>query len=132
MEPNRRSHAACSIRNVSEHVDPDCAAVIELEQRLLEPAVRLDRGALVELLHDDFREFGASGRVYDRDGVIAALLESDGITAGGFDYRALRLSEDAVLLTDRTDTPSLRTSIWVRGADRAWRLLHHQGTRAAD
>jgi hypothetical protein len=66
--------------------------------------------------------------VYDRDGVIAALRE-DGRVVRAFDVEGVSLSEDVVLLTYRTDTPSLRTSIWVRGRDGAWRVRHHHGSR---
>jgi hypothetical protein len=110
-------------------LDPDLATVIELEQRLLEPDVRLDRAALTALLREDFREFGASGRVYDRAGIIETLLAGEGRSATAFDFSATRLSSDVVLLTYRTDPPSLRTSIWSRGPDGTWRMVHHQGTR---
>lgn len=112
-------------------LDPDLATVVELEQRLLEPEVRLDRAALTALLHEDFREFGASGRVYDRAGIVETLLAGDGSSATAFEFNATRLSSDVVLLTYRTDPPSLRTSIWSRGPDGEWRIVHHQGTRAS-
>lgn len=111
--------------------DGDFARVIELEQRLLEPDVRVNRETLMALLHEDFREFGTSGRAYDRDSIIQALLASGGSSANAFDFNATHLSPDVVLLTYRTDSPSLRTSIWSRASDGAWRLLHHQGTRTA-
>jgi ribonuclease HI len=108
--------------------DPDFAAVIALERRLLTSEARLDRAALNELLHEDFCEFGASGRVFDRKAVIDTLLATDGGAADAHDFRATRLGPDAILLSYRSDSPSLRTSVWVRGADGAWRILHHQGT----
>jgi ribonuclease HI len=111
-------------------MEPDFDTIIELERRLLDPRVRLDRAALSSLLHEDFREFGASGRVYDRDSIIDALLASDGSSATAHDFEAIRLGADVVLLTYRTDPPSLRTSIWVRDAGGGWRMLHHQGTPA--
>jgi hypothetical protein len=105
---------------IAGHPDPDLAAVIELEQRLLEPGVRRDRDAVERLLHEDFCEFGASGRVFDREAIIDALLASDGRTAKAWGFQATRLGPDAVLLTYQTDTPSLRTSVWCRG--RRWGL----------
>jgi ribonuclease HI len=108
--------------------DADFTTVIELEQRLLEPRVRLDRAALEALLHDDFSEFGASGRIYDRESIIEALTGSDGASAQASGFQATRLGPDAILLTYRTDTPSLRTSVWVRGSGRSWQIRHHQGT----
>ena len=110
--------------------DRELASVIELEQRLLEPSVRHDRNALDELLHEDFCEFGTSGRKFDRAMIIEALLAEAERTARAWDFRAVRLGPDAVLLTYRTDRPSLRTSVWVRGDRGVWRLLHHQGTPA--
>lgn len=113
---------------MSEPTDPDFTAVIDLERRLLDPAVRRDCDAVMALLHEDFHEFGASGRVYDREAIVGALIAEDGfdVQASGFD--ATRLGPDAVLLTYRTDSPSLRSSVWCRGDDGAWRMLHHQGT----
>jgi len=115
---------------MSGPADEDLAAVIELERRLLDPAVRLDRAALLALLHEEFTEFGASGRTYDRAAIIETLSAGDGAAAAAGDIRAVRLGPDAVLLTYRTDGPSLRTSICSRERDGSWRLRHHQETRA--
>lgn len=117
---------------MTDPAQADFADVIALEQRLLDPDVRRDPAALSALLHEDFREFGATGRVHDRAGVIEALLAGGGTSANAFEFRAVGLSPDVVLLTYRTNRPSLRTSIWSRGADGAWRLLHHQGTRIVE
>ena len=111
--------------------DEDLAAVIELERRLLDPAVRVDRAVLRELLDAQFTEFGASGRAYDRAAITETLTSGDGAPATARDLTAVRLGPDAVLLTYRTDSPSLRTSIWWRGRDGVWRLRHHHGTRAS-
>jgi hypothetical protein len=120
-----------SLAPMSELSDRELASVIELERRLLDPAVRRDRVALAELLHQEFREFGVSGRVFDRATIIDELLvEAEGM-ARAWDFRAVRLGPDAALLTYRTDRPSLRASVWVRGGGGAWRLLHHQGTPGA-
>lgn len=102
-------------------------AVVELEVRLLDPQVRGDASAIEALLHPDFTEFGASGRVYDRASIIAAVVKSDDPSAHPFEFRAVSLADDVVLLTYRTEPPSLRTSIWKRDDDR-WRILHHRGT----
>jgi ribonuclease HI len=116
---------------VPGEIDVDFAAVIELERQLLDPRVRLDRQALDALLHEDFREFGASGRIHDRTSIIETLLSGGAVDAHASDFHTTRLGPDAVLLTYRTETPSLRTSIWVRGTDGSWRVLHHQGTSPA-
>jgi hypothetical protein len=79
----------------------------------------------------DCYEFGVSGRVYDHDSIIGALLAGHPTRAMAFNYGATRLSADVVLLAARSDTPSLRRSIWSRGHDAACRQLRHQSTRAA-
>jgi hypothetical protein len=45
---------------------------MELEELLLAPDVRKSK-RLVELLADDFAEFGSSGRVYTKDDLVAVL-----------------------------------------------------------
>ena len=47
--------------------------VLELELQLLDPAVRGNRVAVEQLLHPDFVEVGASGRIWDRAGGDARL-----------------------------------------------------------
>jgi len=56
--------------------DDDLADVVQLELRLLEPAVRNDPATARALPYADFREHGASRRVWDRESITAA-------TAGG-------------------------------------------------
>jgi hypothetical protein len=47
------------------------AHLIELELRLQVSTTRKDAAALAELLSEDFREFGASGRIWNRASIIA-------------------------------------------------------------
>jgi len=112
--------------------DRDVAVVIEHELALLRPGVRSSRAAVVELLHEDFREFGASGRMWGRDDIVAALADSPGPGAEAEDLRAVRLGPDVILLTyvaRRPDRVTLRSSLWRRDtADGRWRALFHQGT----
>lgn len=115
--------------NPSE-IGEDVEAVIGNELSLLQPAVRSNPDAVLALLHEDFREFGASGRTWDRAEIAAALAEAPGGGAEAQDMQAVRLAGDVVLVTyiaRRPDRASLRTSLWVRDAA-GWRLLFHQGT----
>jgi hypothetical protein len=106
------------------------------EKSLLDPAVRRDRNRVLELLAEDFVEFGASGRAWSRDQVVELLA------AGNFQPPALEAFEcfllaPAVALvtyrTVRTDaqtgacTVSLRSSVWIEH-DGKWRVRFHQGT----
>jgi ribosomal protein S18 acetylase RimI-like enzyme len=82
------------------------------------------------LLHDDFREFGASGQVRDRNSVAKALAAEPGDGGEAHDVDAVRLADDVVLLTYELRTPArpaLRSSVWVRDGG-TWRIRFHQGT----
>ncbi|ASU77190.1 DUF4440 domain-containing protein [Actinopolyspora erythraea] len=108
----------------------DFEAVVAHELELLDPGVRGDPEAVRALLSEQFTEFGASGRAWDRDTITTAIGSepSEPITAAAL--RPVRLGADAVLLTytaHRGGARTLRSSVWVREDD-GWRLLHHQGT----
>lgn len=107
--------------------------VVALERRLLQPEVRASSGELMALLDPGFREVGASGRVWDRAGIVESLTRDGGCATPIPDeeMEGTLLAEDLVLLTYVTDAGGRRahrTSVWRRDADAGWRLLHHQGT----
>lgn len=109
--------------------DRDLDDIVARELALLDPDVRRDPERVRAFLHPEFVEFGASGRVWDRESI--AVVTSgvhERITASDLSPR--RLGPDAVLLTYRSHTPdraALRSSTWVR-VDGDWLLLCHQGT----
>ena len=110
--------------------DLDIDEVLAGELALLAPDVRADPDAVGRLLDHDFAEFGASGRIWDRSGIVAALAHVPSPRVEVFDMRAVRVGPDAVLLTYRAQRPdrvTLRSSLWVR-RPAGWRLLFHQGT----
>jgi len=114
--------------------DGSLEEVLRLERLLLDRAVRSEGGRLEALLHPDFLEHGASGRVWDRDAVVKALPADPGVSGVAFGFLPVRLSDDVVLLTYRIDgpRPTLRSSVWVRDESSGWRLRFHQGTRVPD
>lgn len=109
-----------------------------LEEQLLHSAVRRDPEAVSALLTDDFREFGSSGRIFDKQQILLALQEESPSQLSLTDFQAAVLAPDVVLVTYRAMrshdlqknvSQSLRSSIWVfRNA--GWRMLFHQGTRS--
>lgn len=110
--------------------DLDVDEVVAGELALLTPEVRRDPAAVGRLLHDDFVEFGASGRIWDRAATIAALAAGTSQPVEACDLRAVRVGPEAVLVTYRARRPdrvTLRSSLWVR-VPPGWRLLFHQGT----
>ncbi len=109
-----------------------CAEAIHRERQLLDPEVRRDPNLVRALLHPEFVEFGASGRIWNTESIIETLASEQApseITAT--DFVAMLLDPGAVLLTFRTDSAGracLRSSVWVRSDDDKWLLRFHQGT----
>lgn len=133
---------SCSERVVANltqkgRVMEDTAATIRtLEERLLSYAVRHSTEHLDQLLADDFIEFGASGRAFDKQAIVASLAEEQTELRCVLDDFRLRLLAPNVALatyilagTDAASVrrKSLRSSVWVR-RDRGWQLVFHQGT----
>lgn len=109
--------------------------VIALERRLLQPSVRASSRELAALLDPDFREVGASGRVWDRASIIESLTQVGAASTSIRDeeMEASVLADGIVLLTyvsDAAGRRARRTSIWKLDEAAGWRLLHHQGTPA--
>jgi ribonuclease HI len=113
--------------------DDDLAVVQDCERALLAGAVRGDRTSAGLLIHEDFREVGASGRTWDR-GRILTMMEEEA-TAGPFsvdasDMAAVGLAPGVVLVTYETRSDAghaRRSSVWLKERGR-WQLRHHQGT----
>ncbi len=115
-------------------MDPDAVRlVIEGELALLSSPVRRSAAAVEQLLDPEFREVGASGRVWSRDEIVARLAaESHGAQGetNATELEGTVLSADLVLLTyvsERDGRLARRMSLWRRRAG-TWRVLYHQGT----
>ena len=104
-----------------------------LEVRLLHPDRERDRTALIPLFTAEFKEFCISGRIFNRQQVIDALLKSEPRPATISNYYVAPLAENAALATYSAKTAlvvSHRSSLWIF-RDNRWQLLFHQGTIAA-
>lgn len=110
--------------------------LVALEQELHTFEARSNQARLEALLHPEFEEIGRSGRRYDRDTTIAALLsETAALGLRADRFRLSELGPGLVLLVYRTHTASdatvdgwtWRSSIWTRSGD-GWQLRFHQGT----
>ena len=106
--------------------------VVRLELLLLQPEVRNDPARVLGMLHGDFFEHGASGRLWDRESVSEATGgTSEPIAATN--VRTRRLGNDAALVTCTSNSAgrhALRSSTWVREQS-SWLLLFHHGTTVA-
>lgn len=87
---------------------------------------------MLALIHPEFLEYGASGRIWDRASVAdTPPLPVRPIRA--IDVQAHRLGPDAFLVTYTSDDVgrvALRSSIWLRDGGE-WLLRFHQGTLLA-
>jgi ribonuclease HI len=75
-------------------------------------------------------EIGASGRLWDRDAIVAALADDPGEPTRVSEVTARFVADHVVLVTytaEQAGVRSLRSSVWVGGGD-GWRVLFHQGT----
>lgn len=104
--------------------------VIAGERALLSAEVRSDPASAAALLHPDWTEIGASGRLWTRDDLLAHLAPlPEPVTLEILHCDPV--SEDHVLLVWRSvsaDGTALRSSLWVRTPG-GWRQRFHQGTR---
>lgn len=122
---------------MTEARTPAVKAAVEGELRLIEPAVRSSPELLGELLHPEFREFGASGRYWDRTSIIESLVA--GVDPGPRPVvvtrvEGVQLAPDVVHLTFDTESNGRRahrSSLW-RRTDAGWQMYFHQGTPFSD
>ncbi|WP_405717608.1 DUF4440 domain-containing protein [Streptomyces sp. NBC_00046] len=116
---------------------PGVAAAVEGELRLLDPAVRASTELLFQVLHPDYREIDACGRVWDRDTMIASLTSAEAPRPGqmtAFRMNGVQLAHDLVHLTYDTETKGRlahRSSVW-RLTGGGWGLYFHQATPFGD
>ena len=118
-------------------MESEVAAALAGELRLLDPEVRSSPDLAGALLDPEWTEVGRSGHFWTRAAMLAALpgMATDGGTPlEPLDLQGIRIAPGAVLVTYRTQTAdgaAYRSSVWRRGADGAWRMLHHQATPTA-
>ena len=107
----------------------------DLEELLLKPETRKSKDVLLRLLADDFFEIVASGRRYNREQIIEALLQEIPEPLSMTDFHAKPIGGGLVLATYRaiqgTRDVSLRSSIW-KFTDNRWQIIFHQGTPVID
>ncbi|PWH07649.1 DUF4440 domain-containing protein [Brachybacterium endophyticum] len=120
--------SAAGSRASDNPADTPFEEVVAREQVLLSDLLRKNPARAAELLHPDFVEIGASGRVHDREQTLEALAPVPGVRAE--EFVAEEIAPDVVLLRFVTADHRgavRRSSLWMR-VDGEWLLRHHQGT----
>jgi hypothetical protein len=108
-----------------------------LEASLWRAETRFDRAHMERVLHEDFVEFGRSGRVYDRAAILGMPPERIDADIPLPDLRVASVGEGVALVTytsrvssDGTILVGNRSSLWLRTLE-GWQLRFHQGTPAS-
>jgi hypothetical protein len=110
-----------------------------LEEEMFRTTVRKDGTAMGSMLAEEFREFGASGRMFTRVEMLAELAGETEREISLRDFEVEVLAESVALTTYRAERrelgaeplESLRSSVWVEREGR-WQIVFHQGTVASN
>jgi hypothetical protein len=105
-----------------------------LEGDLPKPDVRRSAERVNYLLAGDFIEFGSSGRIFGKRGIIEALQQDtpDRPPISVHDFAVRRLAPEVMLVTYRATCPDkrgsrLRSSVW-KLIERRWQMVFHRAT----
>ncbi len=92
-----------------------------------------DIKSLNNRIHDEFIEFGKSGKVFDKNSIIKYLnsLDEDR-DIEIISFKVKRIKEDVIIANyisyeKEIEVKALRTSIWKKESS-DWKLYFHQGT----
>jgi hypothetical protein len=109
----------------------------QLEEQLLDPAVRSNSELVASMLAENFIEFGGSGHIFNKASILEDLKNEPPRPASILtDFATREISPAAILVTYKATRrnlsgditgQSLRSSIWIR-QDGRWLLTFHQGT----
>ncbi|HEU5483341.1 MAG TPA: ribonuclease HI family protein [Microlunatus sp.] len=130
FRPTPKPEPEADLFTLEAETEPtDEERVIALERELLTDDVRGDPATVAARLHPDWAEIGRSGRLWDRDELLATIAPlTEPVTLDV--VSTSRLTDDVILLVWRAAgdaRTTLRSSLWVRtGGD--WRQRFQQGT----
>ena len=116
--------------------------VKQLEVELHQLATRRNSSRMQTLLHDDFEEFGRSGRRYTRREVLNEFASEDAVlpVVHAESIEVIQLAERVALVTyvsahvddsGMAHRHTLRSSVWVYSRH-GWQMRFHQGTPMPD
>jgi hypothetical protein len=106
--------------------------LLGLETLLLDPVQRVRPDSIADHFAEEFREFGKSGRTYNKAEILEWLrtenLSNRKVAIENFEVTPL--GDSAALVTYISvveQVRALRSSIWLF-RERQWQILFHQGT----
>lgn len=112
----------------------DAAILRELCDAELALMYMNDRERLMATIADSFVEFGASGKVYNKQQTIEILEKRDAAQVNNnwsaYDFVCHKITGEQYLLMytlRRPDNITKRVSVWEK-SNNQWRILFHQGT----
>ena len=113
--------------------------MLDIEKQHLDSTVRSSPELIGALLCDDFREFGTSGKTYDRaEALVSVMNDSEVADYKINDYEIVQLCEGHILATYKLSEQrgnllrlTLRSTVW-KLVDTKWCMLFHQGTKQAE
>lgn len=108
----------------------DFREIESLEKKLLGSASRKSINTLDELLADDFKEFGKSGLVYNKQDILSRLPNEEPREFNAKYFEVKSLGDTTYLINFRTlenGIEVLRSSIW-KSIDGRLQMVFHQGT----
>jgi hypothetical protein len=110
------------------------AELLALEPIFHKPEFGTRRADYAAQTAEDYWEVGASGRIYDREGILDGLVQRGKVPGDEnwivSDVRCRDLGADTYAFTYQLDQGgrlTRRVTIWRRRAD-GWEALYHQGT----
>ena len=101
-----------------------------LELEISGKEVRASSTRLAELLHDDFEEFGKSGKRFNKSSIVEELPVWDYQKIEVSCFECVSLSKESVLTKYQSLSNGVkanRSSIWVK-ENNSWQMIFHQGT----
>lgn len=118
--------------------DEVVALLLGFEEELWHPASRYDRARVDALFADDFYEIGRSGRVHQRDALLASppghfstVIPFPNFAARVLAPDVVQLTYDSIVTYDDGVLRARRSSIWTLTPS-GWRIRFHQGTPFED
>ncbi len=115
--------------------ESDARTLVELEEGLWRAETRQSPDWMDRVLAEDFIEFGASGRRYERAEILQPASGSLDVVLPLPEYAVRFLGDDVALATyvsvqvlpEGGRRVARRSSVWRREPD-GWKLAFHQGT----